>query len=647
MRKLQQVDQRLLRTLPEFQAHQWLLYPDDWLMDLWGGVMSVLMLYTATVLPYRVAFLGAEHSEWTNWEYALDVCFGLDVCFNSVLAYYDEEMSLVVSRRRVFMHYLATWMVPDIASAVPLELLLSMQSYNSLIRLARLPRVYKLIKLAKLLRMLKVVKNRRRFLRSAKTMLRISLSLERLLGFLVWLLLLIHLFACCWVFFAKFDEEDPENWVICRGYADYTNWQLYVTAVYFAVATLSTVGYGDITPCNSTERVVCSVMMLVGVFVYSVTIGCLTSLLGSLDKRRVVLDKRIELLAELSHKYHFTKPFFNKLSQSVEYEQRNSQKDLNDLFTCLPSTLRTQLLTLTYCQLLESNAFFTDRTEHFVAWVAPRLSPVRIVASEFIYHEKEPAAEMYFVVKGEVEYVLPGRGRKEAYHVVRTNYYFGEEDLLLSDTKLHQFSTKTASKSEFLVLSKADFDDLLVTFDSESIEIFAMTEKRRERILEHKFLAENRLKANRLVIRHETTPAKKAEIHSAVTEFVIEQRKDRFCEDSSEENGENRKEIGIRSGLLSADVLLLEPESENINEKVEKAVTFLEKKEGKLLKGREIREIREKVSRIESKFDVLSEMVLRIAEQLGTNMQPFASYLQSNEGVLDAIAETEGEQAEK
>jgi len=647
VKELQTSEKRILRKLPEFKDKQWVLYPDDFFMDLWGVLISLLMLYTATIMPYRVALIDSDSSQWANWEYALDVCFGLDVCINSVLAYYDEEMSLVVSRRRIFLHYLTSWMLPDMASSLPFDLILSTQSYNNFIRLAKLPRVYKLIKLAKLLRIAKVVKNRSRFVHYANSVLRVSLSVERLFWFLVWLILLLHLFACCWVFFARLDEDQPDNWIQCKGYLDYSNAQLYIVAVYFSIMTLATVGYGDITPCNTTERVVCCAMMLVGIFVYSVTIGSLTNLLGSLDKRRAVLNQRIELLVELSEKYHFNKLFFQKLSQAVEYEQRNSQKELNDLFTCLPSTLRTQLLIVIYCQMLEANVFFSERTEHFVAWVAPRLSPVRIMEDEFVYRESEPAAEMYFVAKGEVEYVLVYDVKQEPYHVVKTNYYFGEEDLLLSETRLHQFTTKTAATSEFLVLSRDNFEAMMSTFESEALEVVAMTERRKERIIEHKSLAEEHIRAKTLVIRHETTPAGKAEIHSAVTELIKGQEIDNLSDVSSEDEINDRKETAFSGALPSADVLL-SLESVKMDRKATKAAVLLTKHKGKTKGKSDLRELHQKVSRMEAKFDALAELVMRIGEQLGTGpLYPSSAASQHSEGPLDAIAEAGVDTEEK
>jgi hypothetical protein len=52
-----------------------------------------------------------------------------------------------------------------------------------------------------------------------------------------------------------------------------------VVAFYWTVTTITTVGYGDISAYNVEERIFCSIIMIIGVFLYSYTIGSLSTLL--------------------------------------------------------------------------------------------------------------------------------------------------------------------------------------------------------------------------------------------------------------------------------------------------------------------------------------------------------------------------------
>lgn len=60
---------------------------------------------------------------------------------------------------------------------------------------------------------------------------------------------------------------------------DSTPRELYVAAFYFIVTTLVTVGYGDLTAKSEIERIVCCLLMIIGVLSYSYMTGLLTSLI--------------------------------------------------------------------------------------------------------------------------------------------------------------------------------------------------------------------------------------------------------------------------------------------------------------------------------------------------------------------------------
>ena len=49
------------------------------------------------------------------------------------------------------------------------------------------------------------------------------------------------------VFIGRFDDYCSENWISEKGYTEYDFQNLYITALYFTVTTIVTVGYGDIS----------------------------------------------------------------------------------------------------------------------------------------------------------------------------------------------------------------------------------------------------------------------------------------------------------------------------------------------------------------------------------------------------------------
>lgn len=59
---------------------------------------------------------------------------------------------------------------------------------------------------------------------------------------------------------------------------------LYVLSLYWCITSITTVGYGDISGTNSTERLFCSLVMLVGVIAFSFANGSLASIISSSDE---------------------------------------------------------------------------------------------------------------------------------------------------------------------------------------------------------------------------------------------------------------------------------------------------------------------------------------------------------------------------
>ena len=61
--------------------------------------------------------------------------------------------------------------------------------------------------------------------------------------------------------------------------------ELYLTAYYFTVTTVTTVGFGDITAEHWLEEIFMLGMMIAGVVAFSVIAGALASVFSSMDAK--------------------------------------------------------------------------------------------------------------------------------------------------------------------------------------------------------------------------------------------------------------------------------------------------------------------------------------------------------------------------
>lgn len=99
-------------------------------------------------------------------------------------------------------------------------------------------------------------------------------------------MILCHTLSCMWFLVAKLEDFHEETWVTRYGYNDSTIFEQYLAGLYFIVATITTVGYGDISGKSTAEQGFGIILMIIGVIAYSTAISSFMSIMTASDKRQ-------------------------------------------------------------------------------------------------------------------------------------------------------------------------------------------------------------------------------------------------------------------------------------------------------------------------------------------------------------------------
>ena len=70
------------------------------------------------------------------------------------------------------------------------------------------------------------------------------------------------------------------------------------------MTTFTTVGYGDISATNTSERILAIFLMIGGVFAFSFATGTLTSILTSLDATNKQINEKMAIVNKISERYN-------------------------------------------------------------------------------------------------------------------------------------------------------------------------------------------------------------------------------------------------------------------------------------------------------------------------------------------------------
>jgi len=462
---------------------KYIIFPDDPFKQFWEFIIGLNVLYTVLILPYVVSFLDDVGVAFTVIGFITDGIWFIDIILTFFMAFEDREDRLVTSRKKIIWRYLKGWFIFDLVSILPFDYMFGIRkSFNNLIRIAKLHKLFRFAKLTKFVRLLRFFKEGNRFAKYLNTVLRLTQGVDRLVMILFCFLIFCHIGACIWYLQAKLNENDPTNWLTRQEevLGDSGLFYIYISSLYYIIATTVTVGYGDIQAGNSIERIVAVVMMFIGAFIYSFIIGTLSSIMLARDAKEQEVESKLNTLIEMQQKFNISSYTFNKVKNSIKYggNSRNNESKINFLNE-LPINLRTRLSLVMYRDVLTNIDFFRHRPPRFLAHIGPYLKVIKLGKFEYICTEGEYANEMYFIRQGTIEIVLK-EFNNFPFMLVEKGYFFGEIDLLFGETRKHSYRAQT--DCELLSINKKAFTKIFFEeFSDIGAEIYDNALKRRAR----------------------------------------------------------------------------------------------------------------------------------------------------------------------
>jgi potassium voltage-gated channel Eag-related subfamily H protein 7 len=126
----------------------------------WDSFVMVLLIFTAYVTPYEVAFLSTKMNLmfWINR--FVDIVFILDIFKNFLTAYFDDyEQYWVGDHRKIAKKYLSGWFLIDFVSILPFDTVgLAMTAQDETVHANALVRFFRVLRLLKMTRLVRSIR---------------------------------------------------------------------------------------------------------------------------------------------------------------------------------------------------------------------------------------------------------------------------------------------------------------------------------------------------------------------------------------------------------------------------------------------------------------------------------------------------------
>ena len=332
-----------------------ILIPNNKIRVYWDCLIGLFVIYTALTLPCQLAFESYAIDNQKNLlllDYTILTFYFFDIIVNMNTAYYCEKYNAyVLLRGPIFVKYLKSWFFIDFIAFFPFDLVVTLyldmqgdilndrEMFHTLVYV----KVIRILRLIKLTKYLNVTKNMNYLTDKAN----ISPSVLNIFYTIINVLVVGHFLACVWWGVASQLTNHP--WYDNDNYT-YMNLReapfrvQYVTSLYLSITTLTTTGYGDITPNNTLERLMAIFIFVLGALVYGYVTANVSTIIGKISKNRARINKFQSQIREYLNCEDISETFLKEVTEHAKkIKRRCSTFDEKLLLGRLPNHIQLGL----------------------------------------------------------------------------------------------------------------------------------------------------------------------------------------------------------------------------------------------------------------------------------------------------------------
>jgi len=428
---------------------------------MWDRGTVVLLIYAAVMTPFEVAFLEPSVNALFAVNRVVDSLFLIDIIsqfFLNPLEDDSQKTKGLPDHRKIACHYLRGWCIIDSLGTIPFDLITVCVPNDSggtkNLNLLRITRLFRLVKLVRLFRVSRVVHR----IQDHYAINNASIVLVRAFCMTI---AASHWGACIWYITSGSEGNNYSGWVGTDASLDNTV-DLYIASWYFAVMTMSTIGYGDITATTALERIAASLMMLGGALFYAFVISSVTEIIMTMNARETNYKRLTDTLNNFLVKYNIKgdvrwkcRSYFRR-----RYDSHNGQYE--ELMNELSPDLRQQLAKQLHRDWGVRSEYFYNAPLDFYAKAAAMFVEVSYPVGEQIVQIGEVVQDLFILSRG----LILCKGQIQA-ATHGANVCFAEDSLfwdrhLSGDVRPSEYVVLALS---FVLVHQIPMDKMLVLLD--------------------------------------------------------------------------------------------------------------------------------------------------------------------------------------
>uniref|UniRef100_A0A668US33 Voltage-gated delayed rectifier potassium channel KCNH4 n=1 Tax=Oreochromis aureus TaxID=47969 RepID=A0A668US33_OREAU len=372
----------------------------------WDWLILLATFYVAVTVPYNVCFTvgggrdegSASRSPPSVSDILVEILFILDIVLNFRTTFVSTSGQVVYDARSICVHYVTTWLFVDLIAALPFDLL---YAFNVSVYFG-----VHLLKTVRLLRLLRLLQKLERYSQYSAVVLTLLMSMFALLA---------HWMACVWYFIGRREIESQGSsdigWlhelakrlgtpVLDGGPSMRSS---YVTSLYFALSSLTSVGFGNVSANTDSEKIFSICTMLIGALMHAVVFGNVTAIIQRMYSRRSLYHTRTKDLKDFIRVHRLPKALEQRMLECFQTMWSvNNGIDVSELLKDFPDELRADIAMHLNKELLQL-PLFESASRGCLRSLSLIIKTSFCAPGEFLIRQGDALQAIYFVCSGSME----------------------------------------------------------------------------------------------------------------------------------------------------------------------------------------------------------------------------------------------------
>lgn len=436
-----------------------IFHPESLLMFFWDIWISVIMIYNTTYIPFSIAFFESNIIYAVVFDYLVNITMIADLILYFFLPYpKDNNDHYQFDKTEIVTHYLLGWFIIDFISAIPFSSFFHFQKRKEKLAFAKKiviqsnkpEMIFKLFPLLKLLKLIYYNKQKKRKNNANHSLLFfwIPTHIRRICSFFFYFVMITHVLGCIWCFVGSFDYY---NWIVKNRLQDESNVNIYFASLYFVLASVFTVGYGDIVSVSYYERGYNIFLMIIGLFLNTYIISSIIILFRKSHKEER-LEKYINVLDNIKIQYKVDMNLYWKIRKWLTYENEANRDEQMNFISEFSYSVQNTLFTEMHTDILNYK-FFNNTNIKFKIKVIRNLKPLFAERGTLLVKANDIIDELIFVKRGRIELEYYYGQQIIKISKIFRGEHFGEINMIMN--KRSNFDIVVKSKAaELLLLNK-------------------------------------------------------------------------------------------------------------------------------------------------------------------------------------------------